>query len=290
MWLSSILAAKQVAENRQIADGANHRPHFSMRTLVRALTFAADTASGYSLRRSIWEGCLMAFTMVLDSASAEVVTGLARKHLLSGVRNPRALISKDPAPPTQGAHVKLGPFYLEKGPLEEITKEDYIMTPSVEQKLVDLARIILTRRFPVLIEGPTSSGKTSSIEYLAKRTGHRFVRINNHDHTDIQEYLGSYISDPFTGKLVFKDGLLVQALRYGHWIVLDELNLAPTDVLEALNRLLDDNRELVIPETQEVIRPHPSFMLFRHPKSPRAICWKKDSFSCFPQSVSGGSL
>ena len=32
-------AAKQVAENRQIADGANHRPHFSMRTLVRAKRF-----------------------------------------------------------------------------------------------------------------------------------------------------------------------------------------------------------------------------------------------------------
>ncbi|KAJ2709359.1 AAA ATPase midasin, partial [Coemansia spiralis] len=30
----------------------------------------------------------------------------------------------------------------------------------------------------------------------------------------------------------------------------------------ALNRLLDDNRELVIPETQEVVRPHPHFMLF----------------------------
>ncbi len=30
----------------------------------------------------------------------------------------------------------------------------------------------------------------------------------------------------------------------GHWIILDELNLAPCDVLEALNRLLDDNREV----------------------------------------------
>jgi midasin (ATPase involved in ribosome maturation) len=24
------------------------------------------------------------------------------------------------------------------------------------------------------------------VEYLAKRTGHRFVRINNHEHTDLQ--------------------------------------------------------------------------------------------------------
>jgi midasin (ATPase involved in ribosome maturation) len=69
------------------------------------------------------------------------------------------------------------------------------ITPSVLQKLIDLARIVLIRRFPILIEGPTSSGKTSSIEYLAKRTGHHFVRINlnNHEHTDI---LSSYVSDP----------------------------------------------------------------------------------------------
>lgn len=44
--------------------------------------------------------------------------------------------------------------------------------------------------------------------------------------------------------------------------MLDELNLAPSDVLESLNRLLDDNRELYIPETQETITPHPHFMLF----------------------------
>lgn len=43
---------------------------------------------------------------------------------------------------------------------------------------------------------------------------------------------------------------------------MDELNLAPSDILEALNRVLDDNRELFIPETQELVRAHPNFMLF----------------------------
>lgn len=60
----------------------------------------------------------------------------------------------------------------------------------------------------------------------------------------------------------FAEGALVQAVRHGKWVILDELNLAPTEVLEALNRLLDDNHELYVPDLDEVIRPHPNFMLF----------------------------
>ena len=73
-------------------------------------------------------------------------------------------------------------------------------------------------------------------------------------------YIG-YVTNS-TGQLEFRDGLLVEALRNGHWLILDELNLAPSDVLEALNRLLDDNKELLIPETGEIIRPAPGFTLF----------------------------
>jgi midasin len=87
------------------------------------------------------------------------------------------------------------------------------------------------------------------------------VRINNHEHTDISEYLGSFAPDS-KGSLVFQDGLLVRALREGHWVILDELNLAPSEVLEALNRLLDDNRELYLSETNEVVKAHADFRLF----------------------------
>lgn len=67
---------------------------------------------------------------------------------------------------------------------------------------------------PVLLQGDTSVGKTSLITYLAKASGHICVRINNHEHTDLQEYVGTYIADP-TGKLVFKEGILVDAMRKG---------------------------------------------------------------------------
>uniref|UniRef100_A0A915IPF4 Midasin n=1 Tax=Romanomermis culicivorax TaxID=13658 RepID=A0A915IPF4_ROMCU len=117
------------------------------------------------------------------------------------------------------------------------------------------------RSYPVLLQGETSVGKTSLIKFLAQLTGNKFIRINNHEHTDIQEYIGSYVTQN-NGKLVFVEGPLVKAMREGFWIILDELNLAPPDVLEALNRVLDHNRELFIAETQEVVKAHPSFMLF----------------------------
>jgi midasin len=103
--------------------------------------------------------------------------------------------------------------------------------------------------------------KTTLIEYLGAATGHYVIRINNHEHTDIQEYTGGFAADS-NGVLSFQDGLLVQALRQGHWVILDELNLAPTEVLEALNRLLDDNRELFLPETNETVKPHRNFRIF----------------------------
>ncbi len=253
---------KNLARNGDLADGGNQRPHFSIRTLARALTFCSHLHSQLGVRRSLYEGFLLTFTMGLDQSSSSLVASIIHKQFIQTARNPKQIMTKIPAAPTQGEHIQLGPFWLRTGSLIPEEQASYILTPSVHDKLLFLARAVAIGRFPVLIQGPTSAGKTSSIEYLAKRTGHRFVRINNHEHTDLQEYLGAYNTDPETGRLRFQEGLLVQALRQGHWIVLDELNLAPTDVLEALNRLLDDNRELVIPETGEVIRPHPHFMLF----------------------------
>lgn len=103
-------------------------------------------------------------------------------------------------------------FWIEAGSLPPVEPASYILTPTIKQHIRDLARIVLFRKFPVLLQGPTSSGKTSMVEYLAHRTGHRFVRINNHEHTDLQEYLGTYVSDT-QGNLVFQEGILVEALR-----------------------------------------------------------------------------
>ncbi len=135
-------------------------------------------------------------------------------------------------------------------------------------------------QLPCLIQGDTSVGKTSLIKWLAKATNNTLIRINNHDHNDLQEYIGSYGLDN-SGKLVFKEGLLIQAMKNGYWILLDELNLASSDVLEALNRVLDDNREIFIPEVQETVKAHPKFILFATQNPPRKYPGRKQLSKAF---------
>ncbi|SPO01153.1 related to midasin (AAA ATPase) [Cephalotrichum gorgonifer] len=262
---------KRLADEKRLVDGANEVPHFSLRTLTRVLSYAKEVAPFYGLRRALYEGFSMGFLTLLNRESEEMLVPLIYHHLFGDDKARVSLLSQTPKIPDDGRrYVRFKSksqdrqYWLLQGEDEPVENENYIISPSVERNLLNVVRATSNTRdggFPVLIQGPTSAGKTSMIEYLANYSGNRFVRINNHEHTDLQQYLGTYVSGN-DGKLQFQEGLLVQAMRKGYWIVLDELNLAPTDVLEALNRLLDDNRELLIPETQEIVRPHENFRLF----------------------------
>ncbi|USW52776.1 Putative von Willebrand factor, type A, AAA+ ATPase domain, midasin, midasin, AAA lid domain 7 [Septoria linicola] len=255
-----------MSQDNKLVDGAGQKPHFSLRTLTRTLSYAKHIQQMCSLRRALYEGFQMSFLTFLDAESAALIQPYIEHYLFGETKiNVKAELKRALRKPEDGhIYVQGHPgskHWIRKGAEEPQDQESYIITNFVARNLENLVRAASTRQFPVLIQGPTSAGKTSMIEYLAQRTGHRFTRINNHEHTDLQEYLGTYVSGT-DGRLQFQEGVLVKALREGHWIVLDELNLAPTDVLEALNRLLDDNRELLVPETQETIRPHPELMLF----------------------------
>ncbi|XP_016311670.1 midasin-like [Sinocyclocheilus anshuiensis] len=254
--ISFYLAVRKEA-NTRLVDGTGHKPHYSLRTLCRALKYVASDPC-YNIQRSLYEGFCLSFLTQLDRSSHPVVQKLVCQYILGG--NVKCL--KQPIPqPKDRLCVRIEEYWLSRGDMELTVDPSYILTPSVKLNLKDLARVVSAGIHPVLIQGETSVGKTSLIKWLSAATGNQCVRINNHEHTDIQEYIGCYSSDEH-GKLVFKEGVLIDAMRKGYWIILDELNLAPTDVLEALNRLLDDNRELFIAETQEVVKAHPRFMLF----------------------------
>ncbi|XP_031091675.1 midasin [Ipomoea triloba] len=241
-------AAKNKSEE-SLQDGANQKPQYSLRSLRRALDYFKKAKRHFGYEKALYDGFCMFFLILLDETSAKLMNNLISSHLLGGKL------------PQQ---IPFDAYLINKrtrASVHDDLLDSYVLTKTVKEHLKNLARAIFIGSYPVLLQGPTSSGKTSLVQYLAAVTGHEFVRINNHEHTDLQEYLGSYITDA-SGKLVFHEGALVRAVRNGHWIVLDELNLAPSDVLEALNRLLDDFRELYVPELRETVRVHPEFMLF----------------------------
>ncbi|KAL3283545.1 hypothetical protein HHI36_006684 [Cryptolaemus montrouzieri] len=259
-----------------LLDGIGHKPHYSLRSLCRALSIAAKNPCGM-LKRSLYEAFCLSFLTQLDVDSYRSVQNMIKSYLLGKDAEVKAVLNQPipkPSETSETTYVQFEGYWLQQGSLDCVIPEEYILTESVRKNLKDLVRVVAIGKLPVLLQGDTSVGKTSLIMYLAKASGNKCVRINNHEHTDLQEYIGSYVAD-INGKLIFREGLLVEAMRQGHWIILDELNLAPTDVLEALNRVLDDNRELFIPETQQVIKAHHNFMLFATQNPPGAYGGRK---------------
>ncbi|XP_068635226.1 midasin isoform X2 [Aristolochia californica] len=247
----------KVESEKKLQDGAYQKPQFSLRSLARALAYLRKAKSSFGFDKALYDGFCMFFLTSLDGPSAKLMSKWIIDDLLGGKKPQDVRFD----------------YYIDKE-YADVFPKNYVLTKSIEKHLTNLARAVFIKRYPVLLQGPTSSGKTSLVHYLAAVTGHEFVRINNHEHTDLQEYFGTYIPDS-QGKLKFQEGALVKAVRNGHWIVLDELNLAPSDVLEALNRLLDDNRELFVPELLETIPAHPNFMLFATQNPPTLYAGRK---------------
>ena len=63
--------------------------------------------------------------------------------------------------------------------------DDFILTQTFKKLLQQLASVISVSDFAIILEGPTSAGKTSCINYLAAATHNHVIRINNHMHTDV---------------------------------------------------------------------------------------------------------
>ena len=233
---------------------------------------AASNPCG-NVARSLYEGFCLSFLTQLDRSSHPLVENLVTKHIV-GKKNLKSVLRQTLPQPRPGwngqSFIQVEGYWVTQGDLDPSEPSGYILTDSVRRNLKDLVRVVSLGRLPVLLQGETSVGKTSLICYLAQLTGNKCVRVNNHEHTDLQEYVGSYTAD-VSGKLVFREGVLVDAMRKGYWLILDELNLAPSEVLEALNRLLDDNRELFITETQENVKAHPRFLLFATQNPPGGL-------------------
>ena len=111
----------------------------------------------------------------------------------------------------------------------------------------------------LLISGPTGSGKTSLAEEFCARTGRGFYRVACHGRLEFSDLVGqlTLLSD---GSTSFVHGPLVRAMREGAVLAMDEFNFVPPAISGALNTVLDGGA-LLIPQTGELIEPHPEFRI-----------------------------
>lgn len=109
--------------------------------------------------------------------------------------------------------------------------------------VTNMARIFAatTVRGSLLLEGPPGIGKTAVVQQVAAVLGVSCERINLSANTTTEQLFGSFVPQVLAGQRVFawQDGVLVRAVRQGKWLLLDEINLAPSEVLAALAPILD---------------------------------------------------
>ena len=158
------------------------------------------------------------------------------------------------------------PFTIKTGTHPIPPKLDFSMTAPTTN--LNLSRVVRAMQLskPVLLEGSPGVGKTSLIQALAAASGHKLVRINLSEQTDIGDLMGSDLPVPSDSpssssepKFSWCDGIFLKALKGGDWVLLDELNLASQTVLEGLNSTLDHRAQVYIPELSKTFDCPPTF-------------------------------
>lgn len=145
-----------------------------------------------------------------------------------------------------------------KKPSTAVPKHLQIIGQESNKKLLRLAA---EKDMPVLLIGHTGTGKSSLVREQAIEHGASWVRFNLTGETTVDDFVGKYELEG--GKTVWRDGVLLQAMKEGKWLIVDEINVALPEILFVLHSLLDDDKFIMLAaHAGEVVRPHKDFRLF----------------------------
>ncbi len=135
--------------------------------------------------------------------------------------------------------------------------------------------LALSQGQAILLEGPMGSGKTALVEECARLAGHHdMVRIYLDDQIDSKTLLGTHTCTDTPGEFQWRAGALTQAVQEGRWVLIEDVDHAPFEVLSALVSLLE-RRVLFLPGRGETIHAAPGFQLF----ATRTCLWKEETVS-----------
>lgn len=123
-----------------------------------------------------------------------------------------------------------------------------------------IEKIIESKRFyPIWITGLSGNGKTQMVEQACANTGREFIRVNFTIETDENDLIGGWRIQ--NGETVFHEGPIVQALRKGAVLLLDEVDAGHTNRLLTLQPILE-GKGVLIKATGEWVEPSEGFQVF----------------------------
>lgn len=126
-------------------------------------------------------------------------------------------------------------------------------------KEVEVFKQVYTNKLPILLKGPTGTGKSRFVEYMAHTLGKKLVTISCHEETSSTDLIGRFIIKG--AETIWLDGPLTSAVKNGYILYLDEVAEARPDVIVAIHSLTDHRRVLFIDKLGETYKAHEDFML-----------------------------
>ncbi|EGR4214459.1 hypothetical protein DDN60_18230 [Vibrio cholerae] len=136
-----------------------------------------------------------------------------------------------------------------------------VINPNYRFDIWDLSVLlpyfVSCKGFPPYIYGLHGTGKSSLIEQIHARLGLPKMNVILGEDSEVID-LGGQMLPTEAGGMRFFDGLLVQTMRNGWTLQIDEYDLLPTRQQKMLNEVLE-NRRFTIEVTGEQVKAHPDW-------------------------------
>lgn len=137
----------------------------------------------------------------------------------------------------------------------------------VDDDLLEAVAISAADDLPALIVGPAGCGKTSLVRALGAICNAPVRRVNMKNDMRSSHFLGEKVVDidlhTNAQVVLWRDGVLPEAMRRGHWLLVDEIDACPAGILMVLQSVLEPGHPLCLAENHgEIVQVHPDFRIF----------------------------